>query len=325
MKSTRYAIFFLLTTVFFLSLSCKKEEESTKPSMIGKVQTDVPGYLQKGTTFTASAWGITYPEDITWKWYASSMTTDTLVCNPVTLTAPDSVGQFGLMAGAYNPEFYVSSVTAVFQTIDTASVETFYGPTVSAESFTDLRNGFSYDIVKVDKLYWFAQNLAWDGAGVSYMNSLIMDRYFGRYYSWNEAVTACPDGWRLPTNEDWTALASAVSGKSLTFEDTKNWEGVGEKLTVQAWFLGTQMWEFWPKNQHTNTVGWNGIPAGYAFREVGTFENYGTYAFFWSATESCETQGYYRYVYDVYGEMPGASAPKDDVSMSVRCVRDIEQ
>lgn len=323
MKSSKYAIILLSLAVLCLSVGCKKEEEATKPSMVGTVQTNVPSYMQMGTTFTAKAWGITWPEEITWKWYASSMTTDTLVCNPVTLTAPDSVGQFGIMAGAYNPEYYISSTTAVFQTIDTASIETFYGPAVSEKSYTDLRNGFTYDIIEVGNLEWFAQNLAWDGAGCPYLNSIILDRYFGRYYTWNEAVAACPEGWRLPSNDDWTDLASAVSGKAVTFDDDDDWAGVGEKLTVQAYFLKEEMWEYWPKNLHTNTVGWNGLPLGFVFQKTGAAQDQGSYAAFWSAGEASANLAYYRYVYETKGEMPFATAPKEDISMSVRCVRDV--
>lgn len=322
MKRTRYAILFLMVAILCSSLGCKKEEEATKPNLIGTIQTNMPLYIQIGDTITVNAWGITWPEEVTWKWYASSMTTDTLVCNPVTLAVPDSIGEFGLMVGAYKLDYYATTTTLLFQTIDTASVETFYGPVPSSRTFTDLRDGFTYDVIRVGKLDWFAQNLAWDGAGYPYQNSRILDIYFGRYYTWKEATTACPEGWRLPNNNDWCDLASTVSGKSLTFFDDDNWKGVGEKLTCQAWFLGTQLWEFWPRNQHTNTVGWNGLPMGFAFPKEDVFDNYCTYAFFWSADEASAEQAYYRYVYQVEGEMPAATGLKDDIAMSVRCVRD---
>jgi len=323
MKSTKYAICILLSAILCLESGCKKSEDETKPSMIGTVKTDFPYYVQIGSTVTAKASGITFPENVTWKWYASSMTTDTLVCNPVTVAVPDSVGEFGIMVGAYYDGYYASTTTALFQTIDTASALTFYGPKVSDKKFTDLRDGVTYDIIEVGGLQWFAQNLQWDGAGYPYLNSRILDRYFGRYYNWNEAITGCPQGWRLPDNNDWTSLASAVSGKSLTFEDENYWEGVGEKLTVDAWFLDVRMWEYWPHNLHTNTVGFNGLPMGFEYRKTERFQDYGTFACFWSATPISEYMAYYRYVYETTNDMPAAAASKEDIAMSVRCVRDI--
>ena len=35
---------------------------------------------------------------------------------------------------------------------------------------------------------------------------------YGRLYDWNAALTACPTGWRLPTDADWTTLADFVGG-----------------------------------------------------------------------------------------------------------------
>lgn len=322
MKATKYIVLLLLAVLLSAASSCKKDDTATKPYLVGSVCTDFPAYIQKGVTVTAKAWGVSYPEDIVWKWYASSMTADTLYCNPVTLRVPDSLGQFGVMIGAFSEGYYALTTTVLFNTIDTAGSETFYGPVESAEKFKDDRDGSVYDIVSVGNLQWFAQNLSWDGAGVSYRNSKILDKFFGRFYTWEEARSACPPNWRLPDNDDWCDLASAVSGRNLTFGDPDNWAGVGEKLTVQAFFINGQMWEYWPGNEHTNTVGWNGIPMGHSLRNSDMFAQYGEYAYFWSASEASADKAYYRWIFKQSGTMPFASSNKNDLSLSVRCVRD---
>ena len=35
---------------------------------------------------------------------------------------------------------------------------------------------------------------------------------YGRLYTWEAAKKACPPGWRLPTDEEWRALAMAHGG-----------------------------------------------------------------------------------------------------------------
>jgi len=320
MKNLKY-ITLCLAAFLVVASSCKKEEDETKPYMLGNVTSDFPSYVQLGTTVTAKAWGVTYPEEVTWKWYASSMTEDTLTCNPVTVTVPDSLGQFGIYFGAYKLDYYASTSTALFNTIDTAGTDTFYGPKRSSTTFRDNRDGFVYDIITVGDYQWFAQNLAWAGAGVPYKNSKILDKFFGRFYTWEEATTACPEGWRLPNNDEWTNLACAITGQPLTFGDEESWIGVGEALTVKAYFIDEPMWEYWPDNEHTNTVGWNGIPMGYYLKNSDAFVNFGLYCFFWSASEASADKAYYRYVFEQTDTMPYASSNRNDLSLSVRCVR----
>ena len=35
---------------------------------------------------------------------------------------------------------------------------------------------------------------------------------YGRLYTWEEAMKACPSGWHLPSNEEWEALVSSAGG-----------------------------------------------------------------------------------------------------------------
>jgi uncharacterized protein (TIGR02145 family) len=39
---------------------------------------------------------------------------------------------------------------------------------------------------------------------------------YGRLYSWNCAAKACPDGWSLPTDEDFEALVSALDARGAS-------------------------------------------------------------------------------------------------------------
>ena len=72
-----------------------------------------------------------------------------------------------------------------------------------------------------------------------------MSDVFGRFYSYEEAMTACPEGWRIPTEEDWMSLANSVEAdvteKYTTFDD------VASKLFANASFNGVQIIPYWPE------------------------------------------------------------------------------
>jgi hypothetical protein len=59
-----------------------------------------------------------------------------------------------------------------------------------AETFTDPRDDKEYKVKRIGKHKWFLQNLA----------------YRKKEYTWDEALAACPNGWRLPSDSEWESL-----------------------------------------------------------------------------------------------------------------------
>ena len=49
----------------------------------------------------------------------------------------------------------------------------------------------------------------------------------GRLYTWQEAMNACPNGWRLPTDDEWWAMAGQF-GKAHSFSKNGS-RGAGEE------------------------------------------------------------------------------------------------
>ena len=329
----RYTLLTVLLLATALVSGCKDDEESdVKPSLEGSIQFPFPAYLQKNSLVTVSLSGITYPAVVTYKWVASSIFADTVVSRTVSFRVPDSIGVFGITAVAQAEGFYQQSKSVSFHTIDTVGGAALTGLKPSTTSFTDPRDGEIYPTVKLGGLEWFARNLCWDGAGGVYRDSPVTAPLFGRFYTWKEATGnasgsglaggpqgACPPGWKVPTKEDFEDLAMAVLGTASTFNDT--WATLGDKLSAPAYFIGERMWPYSPYNDHTNTTGWNAVPAGGATMDHANFTGFGSYAFFWCATEKDADRAYYRYIYADLGTFPFASTSKTDFAASLRCVR----
>lgn len=331
----------LMMSAFVMALvalsGCKKDDETTetKPSLEGEVEIfEMPAYVLRNDIITLDLRGITYPtEGLAYKWYAACYTLDTIIGNKLTFRTPDSLGTFSISGTAQCLGYYSKSVYADFTTIDTSRDSSLCGIKYSDKTITDERDGQTYQYVTLGSLDWFAQNLAWDGAGVPYLYSPATHSFFGRYYHWDEVtggVSAsglgcgpqgiCPKGWSVPTNEDWADLAKALSaGKITTFAD--KWEGLGEKASAEITFNGDKVWPFSPDNLHTNDFGWNALPTGSTMRENLTFSDFSKYGFWWSSTEKGAQQAYYRYIYCDMNSFPMSSSSKDGFGASVRCVR----
>jgi uncharacterized protein (TIGR02145 family) len=145
---------------------------------------------------------------------------------------------------------------------------------------------------------------------------------FGSFYTWSEATSGqvCPEGWTVPTHEDWESLAAVLSGgRALPFVD--NWDGLGAKASADAYLNEERLWPYSPDNGHTNDIGWNALPLGYSFANTTQFSGFNNYGCWWSATEKDEAQAFYRYIWYDLGDFPMAYTDKDDMRASVRCVR----
>lgn len=163
------------------------------------------------------------------------------------------------------------------------------------------------------------QNLAWEGAGHAYGGCDVMSDIFGRYYSWTEAQTACPDGWTLPSDADWVALGAAF-GKSA--EAGKDLQGLAGSLMQNLYFNGTRMWEFWRDVKITDKSGLSVMPSGYMTCDSGKFENKSLYKYaaFWTS-DSENGSGVLRYIYHDKDIVYRGLMSQTDFASTVRCVR----
>ena len=113
-------------------------------------------------------------------------------------------------------------------------------------------------------------------------------------------------GWRVPTDEDFTALTDYLGGES----------GAGGKLKE----AGTDHW-LTPNTDATNEVGFTALPGGYR-SGGGTYGYIGNFGYWWSSTEYSSTYAWDR-VMTYGGADVGRGYYGKQYGWSVRCVRDI--
>lgn len=332
-------ISFAVAIAAFAVLSCKKDDETEVKYMDGSIKLDFPAYVQPGY---AKAFNIDTLQTVTrgdggkvGYFFTLPVTgiKDTLMTEDGTVLireyeyeVADSLGTFTLMLTAFGGDYLNTSgsrnFTVVKSGLDGKGSITGFGIQPGDATFTDPRDGQVYYTVTIGNTEWMRQNLAWAGAGRPYEDCEAMSDIFGRYYDWEEAQSACPDGWRLATDEDWAEVAGLYGDTS---EPGTNYEGLAGDLLENLYFNGTRMWEYWREVNVTNASRLSIMPAGYATIEGDDYKfgNVYEYAAFWTGDAVGENDGLVRYIVSGYDTVYCGLMPKSDLGFSVRCVRDL--
>lgn len=164
--------------------------------------------------------------------------------------------------------------------------------------FSDSRDGAKYATVKIGTQCWFSENLNYSAKNSAcYGDDDMNCAKYGRLYRWAEAQSACPEGSRLPTQDDWETLDGSlgnavVAGKYLKSEG--DWDNAED------------------------VYGFAALPAGYYNTDEEVFMQQGSIAVFWGATES-GTDAYVRVLKNNTNNIDAREYPKTD-KVSIRCL-----
>ncbi len=215
------------------------------------------------------------------------------------------------------------------------SKDEFLNPKVSYGEMTDSRDNKTYKTVKIGDQVWMAENLNYDynkGTAKSYCyrDKEANCDVTGRLYTWAAAIDSvalandadnpqtcgygenctlptvvqgvCPEGWHLPTYEEWQTLFTTVGGSSKAGTALKSQTGWKSQTGDAA---------------DRDAYGFSALPAG---RNYNGFNDAGYGAYFWSASV------YGSYLADdmyLYYDGEGASMGSNyrNRGFSVRCLQ----
>lgn len=328
-----FMLIFFVTLVF--NVSCKKDPTSSVNTAPTASFTIDPTAGTTSTTFTFDASGSSDNEDATsalqvkWDWENDGVW-DTDYSTTKTATHQYST------AGTYTVKLEVKDSGGLtnFTTKEvTVSIE--YTGTV-----TDI-DGNVYQTVQIGNQIWMAENLKvtryrngdyipnvtgnteWTnlstGAYCSYDNDNNNIDTYGLLYNWyavDDSRNLVPEGWHVPTDEEWKQLEMYL-GMSQTETNDTGWRGTDEGGKLKE--VGTTHWQS-PNTGATNESGFAAVPGGYRYSS-GPFVSIGNFAYFWSATEYYSGSAWYRLLY--YGSSDVVRYDYyEQAGFSVRCVRD---
>lgn len=175
-------------------------------------------------------------------------------------------------------------------------------------------DGNNYAVVTIGTQTWMAENLNFETSNSWwYNNSSANGDIYGRLYTKDAALDACPGGWKLPSDEEWKTLEMAL-GMSQNEADIPGWRGTDQ---------GAQMKSIsgWNNNSNsTNSSGFSALPGGQRYSSGG-FANYGYGGYWWSSTEYSGAHVWYRYIDGAFGQVY-RNTNEDVVGLSVRCLKD---
>ena len=226
--------------------------------------------------------------------------------------------------------------------------------------FTDPRDGKKYKTVKIGNQTWMAQNIDYHGEdgflGLCYGDEPQKKirkpencKKYGRLYDWNEATKACPKGWHLPSDKEWTELMDflASNKKEVRLEEnefgSEQYSNSGKYLKAKN---GWEKYDFSGKSpeapkckwteeeidnrgrtkvtEHdycvTDEYGFSALPGGYGISD-GDFYNVGNRGYWWSASEYDSDYAYNRSM-DYDGEYAYWGYYDKYRLLSVRCLQD---
>jgi uncharacterized protein (TIGR02145 family) len=208
------------------------------------------------------------------------------------------------------------------------------------DTLVDSRDAQSYETVQIGEQCWMAENLnvgaRIDGIEEQLDNSII-EKYcyndiedscdtYGGLYQWDEmmkystiegAEGICPNGWHVPTDEEWKQLEGTVDSQYGIGDP--QWDESGDR----GYDAGLNL-----KSNISWANGGNGIDLLYftamasGYRHPnGTYSAFANYSFFRSSTDDNSTGEYGRRLYN-YSDGINREYYDKNSGFSVRCLKD---
>jgi uncharacterized protein (TIGR02145 family) len=188
---------------------------------------------------------------------------------------------------------------------------------------TDARDGQTYQTVKLSDQTWLAQDLNYETENSwCYGDDPANCEVYGRLYDWDAAIDACPDGWHLASDAEWSTLIKYLDAKADPNAALAESTIAGGMMKATGTLEdGTGLWRK-PNKEATNVSGFAALPCGTRF-ESGAFRMMGNHVLFWTSTEYDADYAWTRMLdYNQSGIFRDDQAVTKAHGIAVRCIKD---
>ena len=150
---------------------------------------------------------------------------------------------------------------------------------------------------------------------------------YGTLYNYNAAMAACPAGWHLPSDTEWTLLEIYLENNGYNFDGYVDNDNDRDTHNVIAKAMAAT--SGWVTSEETNSVGWlqqknnasgfDGKPGGEKY--IRGFQNINECAIWWTSTPNTGSNCWDRYLY-FSRDFCNRTNNHRSIGMSVRCIQD---
>lgn len=276
-------------------------------------------------------------------------------CSLMELGPPSSTGEFSAtLSGLSASTTYYFRAFAVRDDITEYSEEKAFTTRLAAENMVMDVDGNIYRTVQIGEQIWMADNLKatmypdkspipltedvmeWfhftrESHGYCWYENVLTHGYaYGGLYTWAAATAAhdgirlieegvqgvCPDGWHLPSDDEWKQLEMHL-GMSQEEADASKWRG-----TDQGGRLKQEGIEYWksPNTGATDELRFSALPGGFRHGS-GEFKEVNQSARFWTSSSNGYSYAWFRELDNdnaaIFRDFSGVYC-----GHAVRCVKD---
>ena len=212
----------------------------------------------------------------------------------------------------------------------------------------DLRDLSVYRTVKIGNQCWLRENLRYipyvfspNGTSNSERRYYVYDYYgdslpgainnqnyirYGVLYNYPAAQAACPQGWRLPTNEEWDSLENYLITHHFNYDESVSENKIAKSLTGST---SQSNGGYWQNSNDAGTPGntdfeWKRNLSGFSVLPGGLlaltgFLNIKMECYFWGSSSSTSSNENSRSIYFNHYGLNNDLMPKQN-GLSVRCI-----
>ncbi|MCL2327528.1 MAG: hypothetical protein FWC39_03325 [Bacteroidetes bacterium] len=166
---------------------------------------------------------------------------------------------------------------------------------IEIDTIIDNRDRKRYPVISIGNQVWFGKNLDYATPTSFYYRNDSSRASYGRLYYYKETESACPEGWRIPTDVDFYELIDYLGGPFLASKSLRSIN-------------------YWDDDSNgTNKSNFCALPTGNKWGN--NYAEHGELAVFWCTNKIAFyfTKEDFIYVQSKYD---------DDIAFCIRCIKD---